>query len=149
MAKFAPFKGRAGSGKIRIEGLDRLQADFKRMKNKSDSVMTRQIHLAADRIARFANRDVPVDTGRLLKSIKVEKYTRAATIRVDAPYASFVERGTAAHTIEAKNSSVLTNGKVFFGKKVEHPGTKAQPFFFKHVDPSMKILMRNIKKFIK
>ena len=122
MATFAPFKGRAGSVQIRIDGLDKVQSDFKRIQTKTDSNMTKFIHRAAVRVAKFANREVPVDTGYLLKSIKVEKFTRAATIKVDANYAGFVEKGTKY--------------------------MRAQPYFFKHIPPAIKILMQNIKKFI-
>ena len=122
MAKFKPFKGRSRSVGIRIVGLDKVTADFDRMRSKSDSVMTRQIHLAATRIAKAANKEVPVDTGRLLKSIEVEKFTRAALIKVDAPYAGFVEKGTKY--------------------------MKAQPYFFKHIPPSLKKLRAAILKLI-
>ena len=116
------------------------------MSRKSDSYLTRQIHLAALRIASHANRDVPVKTGRLLRSINVTRKNKFAEIRVDAPYALFVEMGTKAHTIEAKNGKVLGTPKVgFFGKKVKHPGTRAQPFILKHVKPSLDIMARNIK----
>ena len=94
---FLPGAGRGrvvgGKANVRIIGLKKVTDDFDRMRSKSDSVMTRQIHLAATRIAKEANREVPVDTGRLLKSIEVEKFTRAATIKVDAPYAGFVQVG--------------------------------------------------------
>jgi len=70
---FAAGRGRGRSNKIeaRIVGLDKLQTKFNRMKSTADSVMTRQIHLAAERIAERANREVPVDTGRLLRSIDI------------------------------------------------------------------------------
>jgi len=127
MAKFKPFKGRSRSVGIRIEGLDRLEKDLKRMRTKTDSNMTKLIHRTADRIARFANRDVPVDTGRLLKSINVEKFTRAALVKVDAPYAVYVEGRDNTGTPRGRNP---------------------QPYFFKHIPPAMKILMQNIKKLI-
>lgn len=43
-------------------------------------------------------------------------------------YGGHLETGTKPHIIEAKNASVLTDGKNFFGKIVHHPGTTAQPY---------------------
>ena len=124
--KFLPGRGRGrvagGKANVRIIGLKKITDDFDRMRSKSDSRMTRQIHLAATRIAKEANREVPVDKGRLLKSIEVEKFTRAAIVKVDAPYAGFVEKGTKY--------------------------MKAQPYFFKHIPPSLKKLRAAILKLI-
>ena len=146
--RFAPkFKGGRDS-RIRVLGLEKVQRQFNKMQKKSDSVMTNQIHLAAKRIASHANRDVPVRSGRLLRSINVKLRNKFASVNVDAPYALFVEKGTKAHTIEAKNASVLTNGKAFFGKKVKHPGTKAQPFILKHVRPELKKVGLNIVRIL-
>ena len=40
--------------------------------------------------------------------------------------------GTKAHIIRPKNKKALANKKagLFFGKKVNHPGTKANPYLF-------------------
>ncbi len=122
MATFNPGagRGRANKVQVRIEGLKELQSSLKKMSSKSDSVMTRQIHLAADRIARRAIRDVPVDTGKLLGSVNVKKGNRYAEARADANYAMYVEKGTRY--------------------------MKAQPYFFKHVEESIRVLMKNIKR---
>ena len=124
MATFLPFSGRGrikgGKANARVIGLRKITRRFDRIKSESDSVLTRQIHLAANRIAKSANRIVPVDKGRLIRSIKVEKLTRKALVKVDAPYAGYVEEGTS---------------------KME-----AQPYFWKFVEPNLKILMDFIKR---
>lgn len=48
-----------------------------------------------------------------------------AWIGSSVSYAPDYEYGTAPHTITVKDASVLTNGKSFFGKSVNHPGTPA------------------------
>lgn len=126
IGKFSAGRGRNRFGQaanIRVIGLSKVTADFEKMRKNSDSIMTKEIHRAAVRIAKRANREVPVDTGRLLRSIDVEKWTRAAAIHVKAPYALYVEKGTRY--------------------------MKAQPYFFKHIDPEIKKLMANIKRLIK
>ena len=52
------------------------------------------------------------------------------------PYAKFVHEGTRPHIIRPKNKRGLANKKtgVFFGKKVNHPGTKANPYLQNAVD---------------
>ena len=120
-------RGRVAGGKanLRIIGLSKLQSDFKRMQTKSDSVVTRFIHKAADSIAQLANREVPVDTGRLLKSINVEKFTRGAVVKVDAPYAAYVE---------GRDNQGIPRGR------------NPQPFFFKHFEKAERIMLENIKR---
>ena len=123
---FSAGRGRNRFGKaieIRTVGLEKVRADFKRIERSSDGILTKEIHQAANRIAERANRDVPVDTGRLLRSIDVKKWTLRAQVLVKAPYAGFVEKGTR--------------------------NMKAQPYFFKHIDPVIKQLERNIKRLIK
>ena len=55
-------------------------------------------------------------------------------------YAPYVEFGTRPHKITAKGKG-LTDGKNWFGKSVNHPGTKAQPFL-------LPALIKNRKKII-
>jgi len=50
-----------------------------------------------------------------------------------ASYAKFVHFGTKAHTIKPKNKKALAkqigkNSYIMYGKKVNHPGTKANPY---------------------
>ena len=121
---FAAGRGRGRSNKIeaRIVGLDKLQTKFNRMKSTADSVMTRQIHLAAERIAERANREVPVDKGRLIRSIDVAKRNKFATVKVEAPYARYVEEGTKY--------------------------MKAQPYIYKHIKPSIDKMSANLKRLL-
>jgi len=49
-------------------------------------------------------------------------------------YGGYLETGTGPHVIEVKNAKVLTDGKTFFGKKVQHPGTAPHPYIKPNVD---------------
>jgi hypothetical protein len=84
-------------------------------------------------------------TGNLGRSIHIGAVTptRAETI-ASADYATFVETGTRPHTIRPRNRKALrwaasagdarlsgtprSGGRVRFAKRVQHPGTRAQPF---------------------
>jgi len=96
-------------------------------------------------------RKAPVDTGRLKNSVKWEVNYKDSSIdfyMVD--YASDVEFGTKPHVIVPKNKKALhwkSGGKDVFAKKVNHPGTRPQPFIrntFYHDLPN--ILEKNAKR---
>lgn len=55
-------------------------------------------------------------------------------------YAPYVEFGTRSHVINVKNAKVLSDGKSFFGKSVNHPGTPSQP----HLQPSVEIVINGL-----
>ena len=74
---------------------------------------------------------VPVRTGKLKQSIEVRVEENRVIIGPDTDYAAFVEFGTRPHVIEAKNKKALAfkvNGQTVIVKKVNHPGTRAQPY---------------------
>lgn len=102
--------------------------------NKVYSKFTRRI---ADEIMVEAKVLAPIKTGNLKSDIKVwhSKGSLEATIgnTLATKYAKFVHFGTKPHIIKAKKAKVLAKkigkkGVVFFGKEVNHPGTKAQPY---------------------
>jgi HK97 gp10 family phage protein len=55
-------------------------------------------------------------------------------VSTNKEHASHVEFGTRPHTITVKTARVLSDGKTIFGKRVQHPGTQAQPFMRPAVD---------------
>ena len=75
----------------------------------------------------------PIKTGNLKRDIRVFEVT-AGEVKVGntlkAKYAKYVHSGTRAHVIKPKNKKALANKKagLFFGKKVKHPGQKANPY---------------------
>jgi hypothetical protein len=69
-----------------------------------------------------------------------------AVVYSTSGYGGYLEIGTAPHVIRVRNASVLTDGTSFFGKEVNHPGTKARPYFRPALDLHSKELIPNIKK---
>lgn len=51
-------------------------------------------------------------------------------IGTNVEYAAAIELGSRPHIIEAKNKKVLSNGKTFFGKRVNHPGYAGDSFLY-------------------
>lgn len=94
-----------------------------------DEVLTRTI-VEADTICQ---REAPVDTGTLRRSIGTS-HPNMGTVCLTAgvKYWVNVQYGTSAHTITPKNKKLLAwqgeDKKMHFAPKVNHPGTKANPF---------------------
>ena len=71
------------------------------------------------------------------------------TIAFNAFYSAFVEKGTRPHKIRAKNKKVLrSKAGVFFGKEVNHPGSKAKPFLEPAAKKNIPVLIENIKRLL-
>ena len=75
----------------------------------------------------------PIRTGNLKRDIRVFE-TNASEVKIGntlkIKYAKYVHSGTRAYTIKPRNKKALANKKagLFFGKKVKHPGIKANPY---------------------
>lgn len=74
----------------------------------------------------------PVKTGNLRRTIHVGRITaRSAETVASANYARFVEFGTRPHEIRPRKARVLAfkvGSRKVFARRVQHPGTRAQPF---------------------
>jgi hypothetical protein len=123
-----------------IRGVPQLRARIEAITPNRD--LLRTIALSAVREQKLL---VPRKTGNLGRSIHLGAVTptRAETI-ASADYAIYVERGTRPHEIRPRNRKALrwaasaadarltgtprTGGRVRFAKRVQHPGTRAQPF---------------------
>lgn len=94
-------------------------------------------------IEREAKSNAPVDTGRLRASITTEVLERQGIpmvkVGTNVEYAPYVEFETEPHIITPDTKEALQwtdpeTGEPVFAKKVEHPGTEAQPFLLPAVD---------------
>jgi len=103
--------------------------------SKESGVTTQQVLIqSANQILAEMEAKVPVKTGNLRTSLGVKVESSRVIIGPDerqAPYGGYVEFGTGPHVIRPKSKKVLSfvvNGKRVFATKVNHPGTKAQPY---------------------
>jgi HK97 gp10 family phage protein len=111
-------------------------ADALRQASKESGITTQQVLIqAANHILAEMEARVPVKTGNLRTSLGIKVESDRVTIGPNerqAPYGGYVEFGTKPHVIRPKNpSGVLVfkiNGQKVFAKKVNHPGTQAQPY---------------------
>jgi len=84
----------------------------------------------------------PVDTGRLVNSIKVKETNEGLVIWM-ADYGKYIEFGTPPHIIKPKDKKVLANKKKgeIFGKEVHHPGTRPNPFVRNTIQNKLNIII--------
>lgn len=128
--------------KITLENKNEIEALFKR----APAIAREEYLIALERTARFveaeAKKHSPVGKykhgGSLRQSIKTTRYGNMGFIvMVNSLYGVYVDQGTRPHVILPKNKKMLAfqkNGQWVFAKRVNHPGTKAQPFFSNAVD---------------
>lgn len=126
---------------VTLRGLPQLRRRLAAVERAAGRPLLAQIQLDA---TANAKRLVPRKTGNLGRSIRPGGLTNDYTIvRATAGYAAFVEFATRPHVIKPKKARRLAwpaagsarlsgtarrGGQMIFAGKVNHPGTKAQPF---------------------
>lgn len=107
----------------------------------SGSVM-RLVQRTVDEAESLAVQSAPVDKGGLrgshVKSPIISTGTQViGGVEAQTDYAMFVHEGTRPHVIVPRRAKVLawqSNSGVAFAKRVNHPGTKAQPWLAKSAE---------------
>jgi hypothetical protein len=105
-------------------------------KNFQSEVSQRLVEETADFAFEHMYSNAPWRSGFLAQSIKKEVGESKVSIKPLAPYALFVEKGTAPHIIRPVNARCLAFqggmlGGMVFARLVHHPGTKPNPFVAK------------------
>src|SRR5882724_10945514 len=120
----------AGEYKVEIIGLDKLRAALQREPQIAEPTLQRAIDASQALLGKHTRRGViPWRTGFLLHSFQFRSEHLLARWFPTAKYALFVHDGTRPHLIKASPGKVLADGRGgFFGKIVNHPGTRANPF---------------------
>lgn len=116
-----------------------VKGKFPKYSTIAELATERATDIAVSRVQQEAVDTAPAQTGDLRRNI-VPDFNKKE-VRSEKNYSAAVEYGTAPHTIEAKNAKALRftkGGKTIFAKKVNHPGTKPQPF--------MRLSARKVQK---
>ncbi len=139
--------------KVSIPKLPQLEKAFK----NAPEVAVRELGTGIRRyimiLDNAAKREAPVNKshggGTLRQSINhTMTGLLSGEVAANASYAGYVEEGTKPHIIESRNKKVLATsarnapgwpivskgGYAIFGKRVQHPGTKANPFMQRAID---------------
>lgn len=123
------------------------------------------INLKMGEVAELAQnvmkREAPSRTGILRRSIVIEWCGRGEfRVMPLAPYAKFVERGTAPHEIKPVKAKalrfpvmapggIMAGGTYAFAKRVFHPGTPANPFIARTREIVKNVMMKMVEAGIK
>lgn len=92
------------------------------------------IHLSklATAVAVAARGFAPHDTGKLAASIHIDRIGPSAwAVKATAPYAAAVHEGSRPHEIRPHGKVLrfpTRGGGIVFAPKVQHPGTRPNPF---------------------
>lgn len=135
--------------KLNQNDVNKLQRKFHALKSIDQSGLKKEMYTAGALMSRDIKRSAPVDTGNLRNNVGFQPKENDITVFSNAPYSASVEYGTKARTISVKNAKVLTDGKTFFGKQVNIPAIKAQPFFYRNIEKGIKLLVKNLEYRIK
>jgi len=126
---------------VKIKGLDEFERDLKRVPAVTIKELSKAINKSIITINSQAIREAPMgkyqhfgtqDPRRLKQRITHKMTTRlTGVVESEAPYSAAVHEGTRPHIIMPVNKRVLysRNTNQFFGKRVQHPGTRPNPFF--------------------
>lgn len=137
---------------IKIINLDKLKAAFQKSPSIATAEYGRAIERTAFKIESDAKRAAPVNKGsgggNLRQLISSRMSGKAsAIIESKAKYSAYVDQGTRPHIIRARNAKVLANRRTsqFFGKIVNHPGTRKQPYFTNAVEGNIPFINNELK----
>ena len=120
---------------VQVTGTEAVRAQFARL---SDIMRNKALAATAVKVEKYAEQQAARHnkTGALVGSLKTVRLPGGSwEIYHDpriAPHALFVHWGTKPHVIRPKNKKVLrwaAGGRFHFAKQVNHPGTKADPWF--------------------
>lgn len=125
--------------KKHLEGLDDAKTVFTDIADESVKRIVRALNKGADEISRTAEQLVPEDTGDLKRDIKVRRATRLR--RDGKAIVAQITAGSKASTAQAAYRSE-------FGRSAtsDHPGHRAQPFFFPAYFAKRKRVRGRIKR---
>lgn len=125
---------------IKLKNADKIIEAFRQAPMQASKGIQKAVEKTVLTIERDAKKLAPVNKqsggGTLRQSIMSSVNGMSGSVEVNASYAVPVHEGTRPHTIVAKKARVLANKRTgqMFGKVVNHPGTKAQPFLREAVE---------------
>lgn len=124
---------------ITIDHLDELREAFKQAPKEVDRFLQKATKDAGKLILQTEKNEVPIKTGQLRRSIVMDYAPISVSIYPTVNYAIGLNFGTKPHTILPRAKKVLrfkSGGGWVFATRVNHPGTKANPFVERTVTKS-------------
>ena len=115
---------------VRIDNLPELIANLRAAPSTAAPILQRALSASQAILAKYTTKNtVPWRTGFLVQTFRAEVTAGMLRWFPTADYAPYVEFGTKPHVIEPKDKKALYwQGADHPVKRVNHPGTKANPF---------------------
>lgn len=112
--------------------VSRLAEALRQTAQQADTTTRDVLIQASNQIKAEMEVRAPVRTGKMRDSIQIKVMSDRVIIGPNVEYAGYVEFGTEPHVIKPKTAGGVlafrVGGKLVFARKVNHPGTQAQPF---------------------
>ena len=112
--------------------------EWQRIFDQTKKAIARAVELTAQALWGYIPREAPVDEGRLAGSFKIQKLSDLSwKIFTNVEYAEAIEKGTAPRVIVPTRARVLVfvvNGKKVFTRRVNHPGSRPNPYVKRSID---------------
>lgn len=107
------------SVKVKLKGVQELQRKLK--KNMDMTAVKKAVKLNGSEMSKTAKEYVPVDTGTLKRSIRLDIQANGSTAKVSAntDYAGYVEYGTRFQTPKLYMAGAFDNQKEKFKKDID------------------------------
>jgi len=137
---------------LQIKGLDNLVKRLDNYNKNLEAKLADAIQETASNLAGLAKRNCsPWATGDLFRSIQPVNEGDPLTwfVRVDTPYAAYVEFGTGQGFQPMDEDEWMEFAALFKGANQDHKGMEARPFLypaFKEIEPLFKKDMINVLK---
>ena len=130
--------------KLEVEGMDKIQKEIKKLGLSFPVVADKAIKAAADKTkSNVKSKTSDLFRQKPISAVKVKNIKRVV-YRVGFNskwwYLKFFESGTKRHTIKGKPWLAIhgKRGRVYFVKRVRHPGTRKRPFMIKEIVMPLK-----------
>jgi len=139
---------------LHIENGDLLEKIFRKAPTIAAKEYGHALEKVAIKVTSDAIKAAPVGKyaggGSLRQSIQYRPHGgNGFKVMVNSSYGVFVDQGTRPHVIVPRRKKMLAfqkDGRWIFAKRVNHPGTKAQPFFTNAVEGSESYANTQLKK---
>lgn len=139
--------------KIKIDGLDEMQKAFFKAPRIATEELSIGVRSSLNMIRPIMRQEAPHRTGKLRRHIYVKWNGLKGEVGPNlnaTPYALYVHQGTKAHEIRPKLAGALYwKGALHPVKRVQHPGTTANPFVERTVDRMQTPVNRIFKEVLK
>ncbi len=131
----------------------KFERELKRYMKKNRKEFEHRVNQATAGMHKMAVNNAPRKNGDLRENIifGVDDRQLEGEVISNAEYSAAVEKGTKPHVIRPVKKKVLANPETgeIFGKKVNHPGTTAQPFLYPAWKKAQKDFLKGLRRVFK